>query len=455
MILKYLYRTANILLWGLLFSSCLGSSQNQLADASRDAQIYAFSMTSSKDSTRALSGTKFTIDQINNKIFNQDSLPYLFHVDSIKLNIAGKSNYALPRVAINLRDNDSTYVWNGKDSVAFNRIKSIETTADDGKTVKLYEFKANIHQQDPYILHWTRITQNHLIAPVDKQKTVLHGGKFVTYYKSGTMIKASTSLVSDGKDWAPVTVSGLPVTVKMNTILSVTNGSASTVYAHDSDNSVYKSADGLVWSKITSAYPVTTIYGKLPAVSGEFAILTAVMDGETLKFATTQDFTSFTVLNALPADLPVSDFAAVSWENPTVFGAKQILISGGKNKDNTLNNKFWILKEQDGEIAELPIPSTIPMQLSQLFIYDKDPVKIYLMTYETGKNKLYFSENYGSTWVSGGTSQTFPDNFTGRINASVITDNNNFIWIFGGESGTQAQIVDVWRGRLNKLAEGI
>jgi hypothetical protein len=75
------------------------------------------------------------------------------------------------------------------------------------------------------------------------------------------------------------------------------------------------------------------------------------------------------------------------------------------------------------------------------------------MTYETGKNKLYYSENYGLNWISGGTNQTLPDNFTGRMHASVITDSNNFIWIFGGESGAQGSIADVWRGRLNKLAK--
>jgi hypothetical protein len=39
------------------------------------------------------------------------------------------------------------------------------------------------------------------------------------------------------------------------------------------------------------------------------------------------------------------------------------------------------------------------------------------------------------------------------MHASVITDSNNFIWIFGGESGAQAPITDVWRGRLNKLVK--
>lgn len=461
MTLKYLYRTAAILLWTLLLSSCLGSSQNQLADASHDAQIYALSLSSKKDTTRALSGTKFTIDQLNNKIFNQDSLPYLFSVDSVKLNITGWQNYTIPKIVIHLRDNDSTYEWNQKDSVAFKRLKSIETTAQDGKTLKLYEFTANIHQQDPYILNWTLMAKNYLTAPIGKQKTILHDGKFITYYKSGSDLRASTSPVSDGKTWTPVTVSALPSTVKTNTIFSVTNETTSTVYAQDADNSIYKSADGLVWSKITSEHPVVAIYGKLPSTSGEFAILTVIDDGGTLKFATTTDFVNFIVKNKFeienkPEDvdneLPITDFSAVSLENPTVYSAKYIILSGGKDKNNVANNVLWIIQEKDDEITHLPISSDSPLQMSQLFIYDQNPIKVYLMTYETGKNKLYYSENYGLNWTSGGTNQTLPDDFTNRTQASIITDSNNFIWIFGGESETQTQIVDVWRGRLNKLA---
>lgn len=451
MTIKYLYQTVSTLLWVLIFSSCLNSSQRDI-ELSHDAQIYSFGMASSKDTTRVLSGTKFTIDQINNKIFNQDSLPYLFHVDSIRLNITGRSSYAVPKVVINLQDKDSSYLWNGKDSVAFKRLKSIEATAEDGRAVKLYEFKANIHQQDPYILNWAQVTQNYLITPVDKQKTILHDGKFITYYKSGTIIKASTSLSSDGKEWTPETVSGLPATVKTSTIFPITNGSSSIVYAQDADNTVYQSTNGLVWSKITSDYPVTAIYGRLPSASGEFAILTAVNDAGTLKFALTRDFTTFAVKGVIPLDdtLPVTDFSAVSLENPTVYSAKYIILSGGKDRNNMVNNKLWIIQEMNGEITHLPEDSSIALQLSRLFLYDN---KVYLMTYETGKNKLYYSENYGLNWISGGTNQTLPDNFTGRISASVITDANNYIWIFGGESGTQAPIVDVWRGRLNKLSK--
>lgn len=449
MILKYPLRTASILLWVLIFSSCLNSSQSEI-ELSHDAQIYSFSMTSTKDTTGVLSGTRFTIDQINNKIFNRDSLPYLFHVDSINLKIIGKSGSAIPKITIHLQDNDSTYLWNQKDSVSFKRLKSIETTAEDAATAKSYQFSANIHLQDPYILHWNQMARNYLQAPVGKQRTVLHNGKFISYYQSGGGINASTSPTSDGKNWTPVTVSALPATIRMNTLFSVTDGSVSTVYAQDTDNSIYQSADGLVWSKVTSGYSIAAVYGKLPSASGEFAILTAINEGGTLKFAITRNFTAFTVLNALPDGIAVTDFSSVSLENPTVFAAKYIIISGGRDNGNRLNNKLWILQEKSGKITKIDKTTSIPLQLSQLYLYDN---RTYLMTVEAGKNKLYYSDNYGLDWISGGTNQTFPDDYTSRIAASVITDSNHFIWIFGGESVNQTQIVDVWRGRLNKLAK--
>lgn len=447
MVLKYLCRIASILLWVFILSSCLKSSQNTF-EYSKDAQIYSFGLTSSKDVKRTLSSTEFTIDQIGRKIFNRDSLPYLFHVDSVKLNISGHTDYPLSQIVIHLRDADSTYVWNGKDSVSFKRLKSIQTTAEDRKTEKVYDFTANIHRQDPYILRWTKVTEDYFSIPVEEQKTVLFNNRFITYCKSGGGVKSFAASASDAKNWVPETVSGLPATIKVSSFFSAVDGSNSTLYVQNSDNSVYKSNDGKKWNKVKSAYPVVALFGKLPSASGEFTILVAVNDGGTLKYAVTKDFVSFAVKNVLPQGFPVKQFSAVSLENPTVFAAKYIALSGGKDNNGNLNRKVWIIQEKNGEITHISWESSVDLQQGILFFYDS---KIYLMVYEGGKNKLYYSENYGLQWISGGSNQDFPASFSGREGASVITDSNNFIWIFGGGSVGRPQISEVWKGKLNKL----
>ena len=92
--------------------------------------------------------------------------------------------------------------------------------------------------------------------------------------------------------------------------------------------------------------------------------------------------------------------------------------------------------------------SSLILQSSTLFYYDNKP---YLMTPSTERNILFFSGNFGLDWEEAEENQAFPAGFTKRSNASVITDSENYIWIFGGISAEQAQLTDVWRGRLNKF----
>ena len=163
--LKYIYQIATLLLLATIYSSCLKSNQNiDEGTLSKNAQIYTISMSSSKDTPKALANTKFTIDQLENSIYNAPPLPYLFDIDSVYLNISGAGGYQFGKVVLYLKNTDSSYVWNKKDSVSLKRLAAIETTAPDGATTKKYNFTANIYQEDPYVLTWTKIAENHLPA---------------------------------------------------------------------------------------------------------------------------------------------------------------------------------------------------------------------------------------------------------------------------------------------------
>lgn len=454
MILKYLQQTVFILLWGMLLSSCLGSGGEDF-DLPKDAQIYSFNMSSVLDSNLYLNDTKFSIDQINGKIFNRDSLPYLFDIDSIELNISGNPNMGFSNITINLVDNDSSYVWNGSDSIAFKRFKSIETTAFDGKTMLKYDVSINIHQQDPLVINWNLMTENQLPNSVNQQKTISFKEIFYTYYFSGEDLLASKSASNNGVEWNPVVVSGLPSDIILNSIVPISNNTTSVLYAVSESKLLYKSDDGTLWEKVEFEHPVVSVFGVLPSFSGDFAILFAAeTEGET-KYATTEDFSDFKLWNNLNADVPVRNFSAVSLENPTVYAAKYIILYGGETASGTGNEKIWIIQEKEDPVKGYQIATISPtpemdIVSGELFLYDK---KVYLLLYDGKENLLYYSNNYGKDWIAGGDSQAFPENFKIRKRSSVITDNDNFIWVFGGESGTGTQIRDVWRGRLNKLAK--
>ena len=219
------------------------------------------------------------------------------------------------------------------------------------------------------------------------------------------------------------------------------------IYVIDEDNKLYSSEDGFVWSKITSEFPVAAIYGKLPSsTKGEF--LTMIIDDGALKLAETDDFISFNIMDLLSeantSDLPVQNFTSISIDIPSSYTIKYLIIAGGTD--------IWILQEKDGKIASLKSKrtSTSSLNNSTLFFYDKNP---YILINSGVENSLIYSANFGLEWKPTGENQTLPEDMGFRKGASVITDLNNYIWIFGGVSETQTQIDDVWRGRINKFAQ--
>ena len=456
MILKYFNHLLGALILGLMLASCVKSDYVN-RDPSKDAQIYSFTITSQNDSNSYFSESKFSIDQINGRIFNRDSLPYLFNVDSISVSIGGGSNSGFSNIEVKLRDADSTYSWNGKDSIALHRLKSIETTAEDGKSKIKYEISINIHQQDPYIFNWTKIDENYISSSVDEQKTVSFKNKFITYYNIGGDIRAASS--SEGASWSNHVVTGLPVGAKVSSIIAAMHHQESMLYCVDDNGKLYHSDNGIEWTQISSDFPIYAIYGELPFVTGEHAILLAVEHGGEVKFASTDDFVTYNVLNGLKEDMPIMDFSSISIKNPKEYASKYIIVCSGVDMDDSVNKKLWILQMKDGEIATIAEKMSMNSAEGRLFLYD-DNVYMFvpeMVTDEDNKvsyvNKFYFSANYGLTWKWGGENQTVDEDFLYRTKASVITDADNFMWIFGGESRSDEQIVDVWRGRLNKLAK--
>ena len=446
MISKY-FPLASVLVVILLFlSSCLNTSTDNV-EYSPDAQIYAFSLSSRSDTAALMTATQFTIDQINGRIFNKEPLPYLFHVDSALLSLRGSSTYIpLSQVMLTL-DEDSTFLWQSSDSVAINRLSMITTTAPDGVTKKEYRFELNIYQEDPYILTWQNLGNDYLPALSLSQKTIPLNGRLITYYLTAERIEAVMTDAGDNLVWSPLNLVGLPATTDLSAVTVTDEG----VFALDSvANTVYLSSDGIVWDAVSSDLNVQAIYGTLPT-TGEGKLLLAVKQDERLRFAVTTDFTEVVMMNNLPEQFPLSAFSAVQVDDPASYSIKHLLLAGGKATDNTFSNRIWILQQKEELISWIfsRVPESLTLQGSSLFYYDSKP---YLMAASAEKNILYLSDNYGLDWEQSGENQAFPAEFPLRTNASVSTDSENYIWIFGGISSQQTQIADVWRGRFNKFS---
>jgi hypothetical protein len=369
-------------------------------------------------------------------------------VDSVILTITSSdSYYSFTGIQLKLGDQDSTYYWNKSDSIPILRLREIKTYASDGVTTKDYKFQLNIYQEDPYIIAWEKIRENYLTPPVTSQKTIACNSRIFTYYRSGTEMKAVSTLAPGSENWEVISLSGMPYTIELSSL--ITSGSA--IYALDTaSGSVYQSPDGVNWSSVQTDYEVIALYGELPSTSSG-NILVGVNHSGILKFAhTDNDFSEITLMNDIPANMPVTDFSAIKIESSTSYATKFIYLSGGTKADNTPNNDIWVIQEDEGAIKYIASkrPAEAILKGCSFFFYDDKP---YLITTSAGKNLLMYSENYGVEWLEAGENQALPSDFTERTNASVITDANNYIWIFGGISSSNTQLVDIWKGRLNKF----
>ena len=428
-----------------ILSSCLDSDNGNVEyEYSADAQITSLQLSSNKDSLNVLPGVEFSINQVSSApiIFNKDSLPYLFDVENVSMNVSTNNASG---IKIHL-SNDSSYIWNMTDSVILKKLKLIEVFAQDGKTKKTYTFKITTHQQDPDTIFWQNVENNYISDPT-AQVTVSNKSSFFTYYKTNNSLELSTSMIDDGETWVNRPLSGLPQNIVVKSIRNDLIEGNEVWFALDTNHKVYVSDNGIDWTAKSTDYPVKTIFGKLPSFTND-SVLTVVKDGDKYKFAKTIDFSNLHLLNEIPSGFPVEGFTSTIVKDSLIYTAKYLVITGGKDIDGISNKNVWLLQENKTKITFTSKLLKFNVEGSSLFNYDN---KIYLLTSEDDKNVFYTSTNYGVFWEKPSNKQSLPMEFTNRTHQSVNVDSKNNIWIFGGTSSNQTQFVEIWKGRINKL----
>ena len=444
MTFKYFYGYI-ALLFGIAFlTSCLNSNDNIPVDASPDAQLYNFSATSNYDSLGALKNAVFSIDQLNNKIYNQTPITFGFEPKNVMLKL-GYAQNVFPTVEIHLSNPDSVYLWKQTDSVNIARLNKIVVTSENKANKKTYAFLLNKYLENPDILSWNKVSDVYIPKEATESKTVLYNNKIYTYYRTISGIKGVQS--SDGKTNTAISLSGMISAIDLQSVKSTLNG----IFALDTNDAIYKTTDGINWTKINAAYPVKSVFGILPSATND-SILSVVNQNGILKYAKTKDFTQIRVLDNVPTNLPLKSFSSVSLEDQSIYSTRFIIISGGKTSNNSFNEIVWMLQEDGNKINSLAIKSPLSaagatMQASTLFLYDS---KLYaLCTVSTGKNGIIYSKNNGVTWILNDTNQVLPPSCPYRQYASIIVDSNNYIRLFGGKTAT-ATHYDAWEEILNK-----
>ncbi|NDW08783.1 DUF6242 domain-containing protein [Dysgonomonas sp. 520] len=458
---KYIVQLLLTTLIAIFTVSCGDDSSEIVIDTfyPKDAQIYSFSLTQknntsiedslarAKDSTDCvqLGKTNFAIDQKRNLIYNPGSLPYAMDFRTMKVDLSVNSTYGA--AAIIVETPDSTYRWNSSDSISFAKLPvyiSIKAAADT-TVVKRYEIQLNRYLTDPDSIHWK--TQAYM-PQAGEQKTLLKGDTFYSLSRGGADALSLFTLQKDASTWDVASVTGLPDEAKTSNFTLYNN----TFYITDKSGASYSSSDGKDWSSLSNGENVVTIYGVLPGDSAENDVLLMVVaDGEDFYLATSKDLKSIergqklTFGSYSVPDFPLSGFASTSIFSRDKRTNKMVVYGGFNMKNEIMSSTWQIMNTASGiEMTVYKGFSLLTRENLSLAYYND---KLYLLS----NRKFYTSSDWGNNWEEASDKQNLPTAAIGVNDRSLIVDESNYMWIFGGKSSSGIYTEQVWKGKLNIL----
>jgi len=460
----------------LLAYSCFDDNDsNYTIDPSYDAQLYSFTLVGvhdktiqdstlrAQDSLRfvALKNTTFAIDQINNQIYNPDSLPYGTNPGTLKATVSYNSTYGIGFIKIRTmvkKSNgvmaDTIYYWNTNDSISFAYKPMIFTVAArDTLYQKAYNIDLRIHQIDPDTILWEQ--QTDLPRYTSKQKVLMHDNKFYYYViDAGAAYLYTADVYGTPFAWESRAISGLPsnisqadMTLFKGNFLAVTD-----------DGDSYISTDGMSWRQQNNSTVLNSIFGILPGSSAsEDMLLVSYQEGGNYRFGTTTDLSEINPVNNISGyvgtiignDFPVTGFTSVAGTDRG-FNGRQLVIIGGSNKNSEELNSTWLVRKSASglEVTSATYNDYFKGNGLSSFSYDD---KLYTFA----SDKFYISATWGIRWEEASNKQCLHPDFEASKGQSILIDDENYIWIFGGihadSQNTPVPLNNVWRGRLNKL----
>lgn len=426
-----------------------------------DAQIYAFSatgayyagetdsLTRAKDSLAyiELGKTKFAIDQNRNIIYNPDSLPYGMILRNLKINMTVNSSYGV--YAIEVSNPDSTYNWNYTDSINFSHgyiDATVKSAADTLKTKK-YRIDLRVHQVNPEQIVWEQ--QTSLPSGIGEQKTILNpeNNTFYTFTLGADGIPKVYTSSRNNISWTEHSTSGLPTNMDISSI-TLLNGKfyISPVWNHMGVG--YVSSDGIIWAPVDRYYShMFRILGILPGDKPEDdMMLVAGTPNAIPRLGKTKDLANITYdsnFDLINSGIPLYAATATNFSRNSYTNMLIMIENTGEEMPAT-----WLIKDKKDGVVE-----TTVFNNNNLFKAEGLSLGIYNnYLYVLADKKFYVGSNWGNSWAEAPEAQNLPEEFISISGQTMIVDESNYIWIFGGKSGENTYSTQVWKGRLNNLA---
>lgn len=416
-----------------------------------------------------ISGRRFTVEKHvkfpDSIIVNLDSLAYNTRIDSVvpvfQFYSASATYLYVTRETGKI---DTLLISDSSkpDTIDFRWGVRVRNISADKKHEVSYEVKLNVHTVEAELYVWKRVVESLYDFSASSQKAISFHDSIFFYVSSG--FNTSLYKSKDGYVWAnKIIVSELPISAVTRNIVKFNNA---LYYAHRDEN-LYKSSNGLNWSKrsfIAENYEIVNLLFELN--SKLWAISKSKVDAK-YRFAFSEDAVNWSISSEIPQNFPIGDYAAHSFSSRTQK-AKAIVV-GGYNSSEQLLENIWSTENGSYWIDFSTEKTNLnPLAGASIISYDNKLLMFGLMNDDGNLAQDWYVESVdeGFSWqkpdsvynemqelVIAGTAERSDTTYIKvqpRYLTSVLTDNDKRIIMIGGRDRSNF-FNDVWVGKLNRL----
>lgn len=376
-----------------------------------------------------------SIDQVNARIYNLDSLPVGTDLSRVTFSSFTTSGVA----TIHTLTTDIDTVFSTTDSTDFRTPRYIKVHAYDGQAKKTYRVEINAHSEEADSFNWHRLLSG------DETLSALEGATRLATTADGTTLVYAT------RDGRPVVLSAATPGEWTETMLPA--GFATTSVVASTDRTTFYALDG---SDILMSFDGTSWTGTGSSIVPDAIIavgtgtITALKDGH---FVSTTDGGATWVTDEAdePQYLPVTDAQGIviasksdaGMENYLAIGrtADDKVVAWRRTVDLTGTNTFGWFYLTENDVYAVNCPD---LTSTSLFIYD-DYTVLVGQTADGTASPIYESHDNGRTWAKSDVS--LPGGISGTTaNIAACADATGNIRLVDTTTGS------LWTGRYNRMA---
>lgn len=454
----------------VLLVSCLGN--DDVYEYSSEAAITSFSIGSFNYKSNYInifghdtivdistSGALYpmTIDQKNNVIYNNDSLPYGSDLNSVLTSIASTGVVLYRSI-----HSDNTYtdtVWTSKDSVNLSKPTNFIVLSDDLSYKRVYEVRVNIHKLNPDSMKWQK-TNLPVSQVLINQTALLKNDSIFVFGKDNLGRMAMIGLDCNTRSFGnKIVINDLDAT-KWTQCISLFRDTLYTLQ----DGILFCSVNGSDWALVNTNIAFNQlIQFNGTKTSGGYAWAI----GADNKIVSSKDMRTWISVQDAPTSFPDSFISGLCYTLPTNENIFRNIIVGIDNDSNEPYASVWTKLSTESKWTEMTYSSSNDLRcprLNNLYViyYDEDLFAFGGKSQNgfgsiPGLNGFFQSSDNGVTWrncekfdngyCTWNKYMEFPNWFKGRdVGFTGVTDANGYIWIFTDQG-------EVSYGAINRLAK--